>query len=82
MKLRDIIQFVIEGVCKSLQDKLIEIVAEPDSRFRSSLSDCRKRLDSPSDITLRADRFWYRGMVLKQGTPLRRDLIRSGWYKP
>ncbi len=80
LKLRDIIQYVIEGVTTELHDKLIEIIVEPDSRFRSSLSDCRKRLDSPNDISLRADRFWYRGIVLKQGTYLRRDLIRSGWY--
>ncbi len=82
LKLRDIIQYVIEGVAKNLQDKLVEIVAEPDSRFRSSLSDSRKRLDPPTDIALRADRFWYRGMVLKQGFCLRRDLIRFGWYQP
>ncbi len=82
LKLRDIIQYVIEGVPKALQDKLVEIVTEPDSRFRSNLSDCRKRLDAADDIPLRADRFWYRGMVLNQGTYLRRDLIRSGWYNP
>lgn len=82
LKLRDIIQYVIEGVPRALQDKLVEIVTEPDSRFRSNLSDCRKRLDAADDIPLRADRFWYRGMVLNQGTYLRRDLIRSGWYNP
>ena len=82
LKLRDIIQYVIEGVPTVLHDKLVEIIAEPDSRFRNNLSDCRKRLDPPNDISLRADRFWYRGMVLKQGIFLRRDLIRSGWYKP
>ncbi len=82
LKLRDTIQFVIEGVASALHDKLADIVAEPDNRFRKTLSDCRKRLDPPKNISLRADRFWYRGMVLKQGTYLRRDLIRSGWYNP
>ncbi|MEZ4485050.1 MAG: hypothetical protein R2864_10815 [Syntrophotaleaceae bacterium] len=82
LKLRDIIQYVMEGVPKVLHDKLVEIVTEPDGRFRSSLSDCRKRLDAADDIPLRADRFWYRGISLKQGTYLRRDLIRSGWYNP
>jgi hypothetical protein len=82
LKLRDIIQYAIEGVPTMLHDKLAEIVAESDSCFRKSLTDCRKRLDPPQNIPLRSDRFWYRGMVRKQGAFLRRDLIRHDWFKP
>jgi hypothetical protein len=82
LKLRDIIQYVIEGVPVLLRDKLGDIVAESDVRFRKTLIDCRKRLDPPQDIPLKADRFWYRGMVSNQGAFLRRDLIRQDWFKP
>jgi len=82
LKLRDIIQFALEGVPNILQEKLADIVAESDAGFRQLLTDCRKRLDPPEDIPLRADRFWYHGMVRKQGIYLRRDLIREDWFKP
>ncbi|MEZ4601685.1 MAG: hypothetical protein R2940_17990 [Syntrophotaleaceae bacterium] len=82
LKLRDIIQFVLEGVPDVLREKISDIISETDSRFRQMLTDCRKRLDPPDDIPLHADRFWYRGMVRKQGAFLRRDLIRQDWFKP
>jgi hypothetical protein len=82
LKLRDIIQFALEGVPDVLREKLSEILSETDGRFRQLLTDCRKRLDPPDDIPLRSDRFWYRGMVRKQGAYLRRDLIRQDWFKP
>lgn len=82
LKLRDIIQYVLEGVPDLLREKLAEIIAESDTRFRQTLTDCRKRLDPPDNIPLCADRFWYRGMVRKKGAFLRRDLIRQDWFKP
>jgi hypothetical protein len=82
LRLRDLIQFVIEGVPVLLARKLTEVVADADRRLRHNLIDCRKRLDAAQDLPLRDDRFWYRGMVRKQGVELRRDLIRQGWFHP
>jgi len=82
LKLRDLIQYVIEGVSPALGSKLEEILAEPDQRFQQTLSDRRKRLDTPEDLPLKCERFWYHGVISNQGIPLRRDLIRHGWYHP
>jgi hypothetical protein len=82
LRLRDLIQYVIEGVPPLLARKLIEVVADADRRLSHNLVDCPKRLDAPQNLTLRDDRFWYRGMVSKQGVVLRRDLIRQGWFHP
>jgi len=82
LKLRDMLQFVVEGVPADLRRKILEIVAEADDRFQKNLTDRRKRLDPPQSPTLREDSFWYRGVVSKQGVDLRRDLIRHGWFKP
>jgi hypothetical protein len=82
LKLRDMIQHVAESVPKALSEKILEIVADADSRLRKDLIDVRKRLDPPAELRVRADHFWYRGIVRNQGVYLRRDLIRQGWYKP
>lgn len=82
LKLRDMIQYVAEGVPPAIGGKLLEIIAEADDRLLKNLVDGRKRLDPPADIPVRDDRFWYRGMVRNQGAYLRRDLIRQGWFKP
>ncbi len=82
LKLRDLIQFVIEGVSPALAAKLLEIITEADDKFHRSLIDRRKRLDPPDDVPVREDRFWYQGVVRNQGVSLRRDLIRQGWFKP
>ena len=82
LKLRDLIQYVIEGVTPALGRKLEEILAEPDQRFQQTLSDQRKRLDPPDNPPLKCERFWYHGVISNQGIPLRRDLIRHGWYHP
>jgi hypothetical protein len=31
-------------------------------------------------MELHQERFWYQGMVRNQGSDLRRDLIRHGWF--
>jgi hypothetical protein len=80
--LRDMIQYVLEGVAETLKVKITEIIAEADDKFRDILIDRRKRLDPPANITEPEDHFWYRGVVQNQGVYLRRDLIRQGWYKP
>lgn len=82
LKLRDLLQYVIEGVPPALSRKLAEILAEPDQRFRQALREQRKRLDPPADLPLRCERFWYHGVITNQGIPLRRDLIRQGWFHP
>ena len=82
LKLRDMIQFVVEGTLPALAAKILEIIAEADSKFRRVLTDLRKRLDPPDDGPVREDRFWYQGVVRNQGVHLRRDLIRHGWFKP
>lgn len=82
LRLRDLIQFVIEGVPDLLARKLIEVVRDADRRLQRNLEDSRKRLDSPDNVPLREDRFWYHGVVRNQGVSLRRDLIRRGWFRP
>jgi hypothetical protein len=82
LRLRDLIQYVAENAPPALAGKLREIVGEADERFRQLLVDRRKRLDPPGTITLGDERFWCHGVVKNQGTQLRRDLIRQGWFKP
>ncbi|MFK5925870.1 MAG: hypothetical protein QM483_04480 [Desulfuromusa sp.] len=79
--IRDTIQLVIEIAPKLLADKILSIISEPDNIFKKILTDRRKRLDPPAEMKLRQKRFWYHGMVRNQGRDLRRDLIRSGWFK-
>ncbi|WP_432823620.1 hypothetical protein [Trichloromonas sp.] len=81
LKLRDLIEFVIVGVPQPLGSKINEIVSETDQKLQQNLVDRRKRLDPPCDgLPIREDRFWYQGIVCNQGVPLRRDLIRQGWF--
>ncbi|MBE0597226.1 MAG: hypothetical protein IH614_08155 [Desulfuromonadales bacterium] len=82
LKLRDMVEFVMQGVPSTLRSRLLEIVTEADGRFQKLLIDQRKRLDSPAVAPASEDRFWYRGVVRNQGVFLRRDLIRQGWFKP
>jgi hypothetical protein len=80
LTIRDTIQQVIEVAPKSLADKISLIVSEPDNLFKKILTDRRKRLDPPTEIKLAQKQFWYHGVVQKQGSDLRRDLIRHGWF--
>ncbi|MCD6187400.1 MAG: hypothetical protein J7K09_04465 [Desulfuromusa sp.] len=81
LTIRDTIQQVIEIAPKLLADKISSIVSEPDNTFKRILTDCRKRLDPPMETKLSQKHFWYHGMVKNQGSDLRRDLIRHGWFK-
>jgi len=78
LALRDLIQGVASGVPAPLSAKLMEIVRESDERFRDLLTDRHKRLDGAGGAT---DRFWHQGIINNPGSTLRRDLIRSGWYR-
>lgn len=80
LKIRDAIQLVIECADQDLADKIGTIVSEPDTQFQDILTDRRKRLDTPDELAIRNERFWYQGVVCKQGIDLRRDLIRNGWF--
>ncbi|HEY5674215.1 MAG TPA: hypothetical protein VIR78_10955 [Malonomonas sp.] len=81
LKIRDTIQLVTEAAPEQLADKIASIVQEPDAEFQEILIDRRKRLDPPAAPKLQQERFWYQGMVRNQGTYLRRDLIRQGWFQ-
>jgi len=82
LRLRDLIEFVMAGSAPALAEKIREIVAESDERFQENLVDRRKRLDPPMEgAPADSDLFWYQGIVRNQGVPLRRDLIRQGWYQ-
>lgn len=81
LRLRDLIQYVVEGVPEAVRLKIEEIVGEADQMFRQNLTDCRKRLDPADDIPVVGEQFWYHGMVRNQGVTLRRDLIRKGWFR-
>lgn len=81
LQLRDLLQFVSEGVSEGLQQKLDEVLSASDSKFRSLLQDQRKRIDAPTAVPMRSDRFWYHGVIASQSANLRRDLIRCGWYQ-
>lgn len=80
LRIRDTIQLVIEMAPEDLAAKIQSIVTEPDGTFQNILTDRRKRLDAPNEMQLRQERFWYQGMVSNQGSDLRRDLIRHGWF--
>ncbi len=81
LKIRDTIQLVIDNAPEALAGKIISIVSEPDRLFSTILIDRFKRIDQPDDSQLGQERFWYQGIVRNQGSDLRRDLIRSGWFK-
>ncbi len=82
LQLRDMIQFVLDGVRDELRRKILEIISEADGLLQKNLVDRRKRLDPPGTAGSPGDHFWYRGVVRNQGVYLRRDLIRQGWFKP
>lgn len=80
LKIRDLIQFVIESATAELAAKIEKIVEEPDASFRRILVDRRKRIDSGDARDAAQQPFWYQGVVRHQGVVLRRDLIRNGWF--
>jgi hypothetical protein len=80
LRVRDLIQFVIDSAPAELAARVARIVEEPDATFRRNLIDRRKRIDNPVVVDEPQDPFWYQGVVRQQGVVLRRDLIRSGWF--
>ncbi len=80
LKIRDAIQLVIEAAPAPLSDKIRNIALEADSDFQRILTDNSKRLDPAGEMQLQNERFWYQGIIKNQGTELRRDLIRHGWF--
>ncbi|MEJ2519308.1 MAG: hypothetical protein P8Y91_03050, partial [Desulfuromonadales bacterium] len=81
LQLRDILQHVTSACDDPLKNRLLEVLKEPDEKFRQLLIDNRKRLDGPG-MSPAEEHFWYNGVIRNAGYELRRDLIRHGWYKP
>ena len=75
------IQYVIDEAPDVQREKIIDIIGETDERFKKILTDRRKRLAHSQTDDGRHERFWYHGIVRNAGAELRRDLIRSGWYR-
>lgn len=82
LKLRDLIQYVIDASPEELGSRIAEAIDEADERFRKTLIGHRKRLDAPGDELPTSEHFWYNGIIRNAGVDLRRDLIRHDWYKP
>lgn len=81
LQLRDILHHVTSSCEDPLKSRILEVLKEPDEKFRHLLIDQRKRLDDPCTATAE-EHFWYSGVIHNPGHELRRDLIRQGWYKP
>ena len=81
LQLRDILHHVISSCEEPLKSRILEVLKEPDEKFRQLLIDNRKRLDTPGKTTVE-EHFWYNGVIRNAGHELRRDLIRDGWYQP
>ncbi len=81
LQLRDILQHVVSCCDEPLKGRILEVLKEPDEKFRRLLIDNRKRLDNPGNPSP-DEHFWYHGVIHNAGYELRRDLIRHDWYKP
>lgn len=81
LQLRDMLHHVISACEEPLKGRILEVLKEPDEKFRQILIDSRKRLDNPGSVSS-DEHFWYNGVIRNAGHELRRDLIRDGWYKP
>lgn len=82
LRLRDMIQYIIEESPPIVGGRIREALQEADERFRQTLSDQRKRMDRPGSGLPPEDHFWRNGIIRNAGVDLRRDLIRQGWYQP
>ncbi len=90
LKLRDIIEFVMENSGEVIRAKLVQFIADADEQFRQQLENTSKPfstvvpdLETDSGVDARSarrQRFWRWGVTRNQGVNLRRDLIRSGWF--
>ena len=81
LQLRDMLHHVTSACDEPLKSRIIEVLKDPDEKFRQALIDNRKRLDNPGFVSSE-EHFWYHGVIRNAGHELRRDLIRNGWYKP
>ena len=81
LQMRDILHHVISTCEEPLKSRILEVLKEPDEKFRQLLIDNRKRLDNPGIISS-DEHFWYNGVIRNAGHELRRDLMRHDWYKP
>jgi len=81
LKIRDIIDRVIDQSSTDTGDKLLRFISESDALFRCQLIETSKQMPTESSRdTGRQQCFWHCGVVRNHGSMLRRDLIRRGWY--
>ena len=81
LKIRDIIDRVIDQSTDATREKLLRFIAESDALFRCQLIETSRQMptEAASD-NARQQHFWHCGVVRNHGSELRRDLIRRGWY--
>ena len=81
LQLRDLLHHVISACDEPLKGRIMEVLEEPDEKFKQLPLDHRKQRNrncsGSSD-----EHFWHNGVIRNAGSELRRDLIRNGWYKP
>lgn len=81
LKIRDIIAFVIDHSDSTIQQKLLQFIADSDNLFRRQLVETSRHIPTSTTSERSAHpHFWRWGITRNQGATLRRDLIRSGWF--
>jgi hypothetical protein len=81
LKIRDIIDRVIDQSDATTREKLLRFIAESDALFRCQLIETTRQMPTESsNDSARNPRFWRWGVARNHGSMLRRDLIRRGWY--
>ncbi len=81
LQLRDMLHHVTSACEEPLKGRIMEVIREPDEKFKQLLIDHRKKLNK-SCTGSSEEHFWHNGVIRNAGHELRRDLIRQGWYKP
>lgn len=90
LKLRDIIATVIDKTDSSIRLKLLKFIDGADTMFRRQLVETNRHMPVNYCASQRQQQrplphkhhqhFWRWGVTRNQGSALRRDLIRTGWF--
>ncbi len=81
LHLRDIIATVIDRSDATLSEKLSKFIEGADAMFKRQLMHTARQMADNNVADIRChQRFWRWGVIKNQGTALRRDLIRNGWF--
>lgn len=91
LKLRDIIATVTDKTNDTIRHKLLKFIDGADTMFRRQLVETARHM--PDNYSVKRQHpprrplphkhhqnFWRWGVTRNQGSSLRRDLIRSGWF--